>query len=55
MIKDPSTIDNATYLLWVAHNLERTADRVINICERTVFVETGELAEIKATEDEYKF
>jgi phosphate transport system protein len=55
MIKDPSTIDNATYLLWVAHNLERTADRVINICERTVFVETGELAEIKATDDEYKF
>jgi len=55
MIKDPSTIDNATYLLWVAHNLERTADRVINICERTVFVETGELVEIKATDDEYKF
>jgi phosphate transport system protein len=52
MIKDPSTIDNATYLLWVAHNLERTADRVINICERTLFVETGELAEIKATDDE---
>jgi len=54
MIKDPSTIDNATYLLWVAHNLERTADRVINICERTLFVETGELAEIKATDDEMK-
>jgi phosphate transport system protein len=52
MIKDPSTIDNATYLLWVAHNLERTADRVINICERTLFVETGEMVEIKATDDE---
>ena len=52
MIKDPSTIDNATYLLWVAHNLERTADRVTNICERTLFVEFGELVEIKSTDDE---
>jgi len=52
MIKDPSTIDNATYLLWVAHNLERTADRVTNICERILFVETGEMVEIKATDDE---
>ncbi len=52
MIKDPSTIDNATYLLWVAHNLERTADRVTNICERTIFVESGELVEIKSTDDE---
>lgn len=54
MIKDPSTIDNATYLLWVAHNLERTADRVTNICERTLFVESGELVEIKSTDDEMK-
>ena len=52
MIKDPSTIDNATYLLWVAHNLERTADRVTNICERILFVHTGELVEIKSTDDE---
>jgi phosphate transport system protein len=54
MIKDPSTIDNATYLLWVAHNLERAADRVTNICERTLFVESGELVEIKPTDDELK-
>ena len=54
MIKDPSTIDNATYLLWVAHNLERAADRVTNICERTLFVESGELVEIKTTDDELK-
>ena len=54
MIKDPSTIDSATYLLWVAHNLERAADRVTNICERTLFVESGELAEIKPTDDELK-
>jgi phosphate transport system protein len=54
MIADPSTIDNATYLLWVAHNLERTADRVTNICERTIFVATGELVEIKTSDDEEK-
>jgi phosphate transport system protein len=54
MIKDPTTIDNATYLLWVAHNLERAADRVTNICERTLFVGSGELVEIKTTDDEAK-
>jgi phosphate transport system protein len=52
MLKDPATIDNATYLLWVAHNLERAADRVTNICERTLFVESGEVIELKATDDE---
>jgi phosphate transport system protein len=52
MMNDPSTIDRATYLLWVAHNLERSADRVNNICERTYYVATGELREIKASDDE---
>jgi phosphate transport system protein len=52
MISDPKTIDHATFLIWVAHNLERTADRVTNICERTIFVDTGELAEIKSSDDE---
>lgn len=46
MLADPSTINRATRLLWVAHNLERIADRVTNICERVVFTETGELTEI---------
>lgn len=50
MIADPSTIDRANFLLWVAHNLERSADRVTNICERTLFVATGELHEIKKKE-----
>jgi len=54
MLNDPSTIDQATYLLWVAHNLERAADRVTNICERTIFVATGEMHEIKSTDDEMK-
>jgi phosphate transport system protein len=43
---DPRTIDQANYLLWVAHNLERTADRVTNICERVVFTITGDMAEM---------
>ena len=52
MISDPSIIDHANLLLWVAHNLERMADRVTNICERTVFIATGELLEIDSTDDE---
>jgi phosphate transport system protein len=52
MITDPSTIDRANYLLWVAHNLERAADRVTNICERTIYVATGEMQEIKVSDDE---
>lgn len=46
MISDPSTVPRATHLLWVAHNLERIADRVTNICERTVFSVTGDIEEM---------
>jgi len=45
MMQDPSTITRATYLLWVTHNMERIADRVTNICERVVFMTTGEMQE----------
>lgn len=48
MIANPATLDCANCLLWVAHNLERTADRVINICERVVFTVTGEMVELDA-------
>jgi phosphate transport system protein len=54
MIADPSTIDRANYLMWAAHNLERLADRVTNICERTVYVRTGEMIEFKPSDDEYR-
>lgn len=47
MIKKPEMIDSANLFMWVAHNLERMADRVSNICERTVFVATGELGELE--------
>jgi phosphate transport system protein len=46
MMGNPRDIDRATYLLWVAHNLERTADRVANICERVIFMVTGEFIEM---------
>lgn len=45
MIEDPSTVTRATYLLWVAHNLERIGDRVTNICERVIYMVTGQLME----------
>jgi phosphate transport system protein len=47
VIADPGSIERANWLLWAAHNLERFADRVTNICERTVFVTTGEYREIE--------
>ena len=49
MIEDPKTITRATWLIWVAHNLERSADRVTNICERVVFIVTGKMEEIGAS------
>jgi phosphate transport system protein len=46
MAEDPKTITRATRLIWAAHNLERAADRVTNICERAVFIVTGKMEEI---------
>ena len=45
IITDPRLVERASYLIWVAHNLERAADRVVNICERVIFMVTGELVE----------
>ncbi len=45
MLRDPHTIERATFLLWVSHNLERIGDRAKNICERAIYVTTGELKE----------
>jgi phosphate transport system protein len=44
MMEDPKTITRAVYLIWVSHNLERIADRVTNICERIIFMVTGEIS-----------
>ncbi len=52
IMADARTIERANWLLWAAHNLERFADRVTNICERTLFVVTGEYKETQASYDE---
>jgi phosphate transport system protein len=46
MMAAPASANQANYLMWAAHNLERLADRVTNICERVVYVSTGEMKEL---------
>jgi phosphate transport system protein len=43
MMDDPRAIQRATYLLWVAHDLERIADRTTNIAERVIYMVSGKL------------
>jgi phosphate transport system protein len=52
MIQNPAAIDQGNYLMWAAHNLERLADRVTNICERAIYIATGELKELATSDDE---
>lgn len=52
MMEDPRNITRATYLLWVAHVLERIGDRATNICERVVFIVTGQFTEFTADHHE---
>lgn len=47
IMADPRVIQQANYLMWVAHNLERTADRVTNLCERVIFTVTGQMEELE--------
>lgn len=49
MVEDTRTITRATYLMWVAHNLERIADRATNICERVAFLATGRMEEFNVS------
>jgi phosphate transport system protein len=50
MAADITTIDRANHIMWAAHNLERMSDRVTNICERIVYVATGEMRELDTEE-----
>ncbi len=43
MLENPQVVTRATYQIWAAHNLERIADRVTNICERVVYLVTGSM------------
>jgi phosphate transport system protein len=49
MLGRATAISQATYLIWVAHNLERIADRVTNICERVVFMVTGRMETVEVS------
>ncbi|MDA1329462.1 MAG: phosphate signaling complex protein PhoU [Chloroflexi bacterium] len=52
MAQQQGSVEDHNHLLWAAHNLERLADRVTNICERTIFVVTGQLIELDMSDDE---
>jgi phosphate transport system protein len=49
MLNDPKTIERATHITWIAHNLERIADRVTNICERVVYMVEGKIEELNVS------
>jgi phosphate transport system protein len=49
MINDPRTIERATHVTWIAHNLERIADRVTNICERVIYMVSGRIEELNVS------
>lgn len=42
VVGDPRNIERANYIIWIAHNLERSGDRATNICERVIYMVTGE-------------
>jgi len=46
VVEDPRNIERVNYIIWVAHNLERLGDRTTNICERVIYIVTGERYEI---------
>jgi phosphate transport system protein len=49
MINDPTLTQRATYMIWVAHNLERIADRTTNICERVVYLVEGRIQNLNVS------
>jgi phosphate transport system protein len=49
MLQDPNAIQRATYLLWIAHNLERIADRATNIAEQPIFLITDEMTKVNVS------
>ncbi len=49
MVSDPRHITEATYMIWITHNLERIADRATNICERVIYLVTGRVEELNVS------
>lgn len=46
VMSSPIVMEQAMMLIWVAHNLERVGDRVVNICERVIFTLTGDVVDL---------
>jgi phosphate transport system protein len=46
VMQNPEKIADAMLLSFAAHNLERVGDRVVNICERVVYLCTGEVVDM---------
>ncbi len=51
VIKNPTEVEHANRLEWAAHNLERAADRVTNICEWVVYLVDGRYVEMDSEYD----
>jgi len=54
MITDKTSVERANHLMWAAHNLERMADRVTNICERVIYIASGQLGDLDTSDDEFQ-
>jgi phosphate transport system protein len=54
VLDDPRNIERANYVIWAAHNLERLGDRVTNLCERVIYINTGERIELDSSLKEPK-
>lgn len=55
VLADPRNIERANYVIWIAHNLERLGDRATNVCERVIYIVTGEHYEITPVPGEFGF
>ena len=53
VLADPRNIERANYVIWIAHNLERLGDRTTNVCERVIYIVTGEHYEITPVPGEF--
>jgi phosphate transport system protein len=53
VVAEPQKMPLVNLFSWAAHNIERTADRATNICERTLYMVTGEMRELDHAEQEF--
>lgn len=52
MMQDPTCVLQASYLLFVAHYLERICDHCTNVVERVAFMKTGQMKPLGHADDE---